>query len=505
MGSCWPLLVAAAAAAAAATAAAPAASEPPASLVAAASAITVLNEKWLMHGAAGSWVGHGAGQGRRDLCSATHLNQSCTCNGHQADWVRANIVEALCNYQIYTNTSEFDALIDSAWPARGFDINAAAPFHCNPDTPPAMQHGDPGWPYYDDILWWALAMLRAAEMFAARGSDADNARSTALVQRSAMVFKHVAAAAWDGSASACGGGIWWSTRRHYKNAIANELFLVAAAKLGERSWAEAAFGWFNRSGMINKNHLVNDGLSSNCSNNGRTTFTYNQGVILGGLSSLHRLRGGSDGGALLRLGEQIIDAVLGRLVDTRGVLVEALCGDGAMFKGIFVRYLRYFLDAHRDELRPGKSARYAQFLRAQSTSVWHWAQSSEGTFGAWWGGKSGFHSATVNLQSAAIDALTAAEPSSPLIGAHDEGRAQHEPPCGGGGGGGESFPRVDWVAVPKALRARRVNRWPSSAGALHLSEPRRGACVRADPELAQLLHRSPGVVALPLRPLRVQR
>jgi hypothetical protein len=29
---------------------------------------------------------------------------------------------------------------------------------------------------------------------------------------------------------------------------------------------------------------------------------------------------------------------------------------------------------------------------------------------------------------------------------------------GGGGGGGESFPRVDWVAVPKALRARRVNR-----------------------------------------------
>jgi hypothetical protein len=41
--------------------------------------------------------------------------------------------------------------------------------------------------------------------------------------------------------------------------------------------------------------------------------------------------------------------------------------------------------------------------------------------------------------------------------------------CGGGGrgrgaavgrpgGGGECFPRVDWVAVPKALRARRVNR-----------------------------------------------
>eukprot|EP01047_Picozoa_sp_COSAG01_P074599 COSAG01_NODE_12514_length_1727_cov_0.941646_1_plen_44_part_10 len=29
---------------------------------------------------------------------------------------------------------------------------------------------------------------------------------------------------------------------------------------------------------------------------------------------------------------------------------------------------------------------------------------------------------------------------------------------GGGGGKGESFFRVDWVAVPEALRARRVNR-----------------------------------------------
>jgi hypothetical protein len=30
--------------------------------------------------------------------------------------------------------------------------------------------------------------------------------------------------------------------------------------------------------------------------------------------------------------------------------------------------------------------------------------------------------------------------------------------AGGGGGGGESFPRVYWVAVPEASRARRVNR-----------------------------------------------
>ena len=46
----------------------------------------------------------------------------------------------------------------------------------------------------------------------------------------------------------------------------------------------------------------------------------------------------------------------------------------------------------------------------------------------------------------------------------------HTEPCGGGGGGGgrgggESSLRVHWVAVPKALRARRVNRCHRVGGA----------------------------------------
>ena len=37
--------------------------------------------------------------------------------------------------------------------------------------------------------------------------------------------------------------------------------------------------------------LVNDGLTAGCANNGGTTWTYNQGVILGGLAALHELTG----------------------------------------------------------------------------------------------------------------------------------------------------------------------------------------------------------------------
>eukprot|EP01049_Picozoa_sp_SAG25_P013213 SAG25_NODE_1985_length_2059_cov_2.356633_1_plen_144_part_00 len=42
---------------------------------------------------------------------------------------------------------------------------------------------------------------------------------------------------------------------------------------------------------------------------------------------------------------------------------------------------------------------------------------------------------------------------------------------GGGGGGGVSFVRVHWDAVPKALRARRVNRRPLIASDAVLCAP----------------------------------
>jgi hypothetical protein len=60
----------------------------------------------------------------------------------------------------------------------------------------------------------------------------------------------------------------------------------------------------------------------------------------------------------------------------------------------------------------------------------------------------------------ASSSAAAAAAASPLAGGGTQGMAgaaMAQGP-GGGGGGGESVLRVHWVAVPKVLRARRVNR-----------------------------------------------
>jgi hypothetical protein len=321
-----------------------AAAPPPVKFMAAAgSAIQVLQRHFYMR-SPGSWIGHGPGNGtgRYDLCTS-NASQSCKCNGYQGNWVRANTVEALANYQLLSGDQQFDQVIEASWPQQGFEINSAAPFDCDPNAKgdgQAMNHGDPGWPYYDDILWWALASLRAADMYTQRGEAALADASTA---RSEKIFEHVAERAWNASAAACGGGIWWSTQRSYKNAIANELFFATAAKLGKRSWAQKAWDWFEQSGMINNQSLINDGLGSDCRNNHATTYTYNQGVILGGLSQLHAMT--RNASLLIQAGE-IIDAVLEHLTDENGVLTEVDCGDGSLFKGIFVRYVAAVLIAH---------------------------------------------------------------------------------------------------------------------------------------------------------------
>lgn len=268
------------------------------------------------------------------------------------------------------------------------------------NTLSAAQKKFPGFinEYYDDEGWWALAWIDAYQ----------HTHDPRYLEAAEFIFRDMTYG-WDNT---CSGGIWWSKDRKYKNAIANELFLSVAAELGNvttdaqqrteyLTWARKEWAWFSNSGMINEKHLVNDGLNNRCENNGRATFTYNQGVILGGLAALSKLDHSS---SLLFRANQIAQAAVSTLTDAHGILHEPCepnCGeDGTQFKGIFVRNLRVL-----DETDP-RSAPYGHFIQANADSIWSQVHPPDYHLGEIWAPP--FGGSNASTQSSALDTLVAA-------------------------------------------------------------------------------------------------
>jgi predicted alpha-1,6-mannanase (GH76 family) len=264
--------------------------------------------------------------------------------------------------------------------------------------------------FFDDNGWWALAWVEARDLTG----------ESRYLEAAKTIFAHNVSG-WD---DACRGGLWWNEDRKYKNAITNELFLTLAARLHQRTrglrgqgdqeyreWALRSWEWLHGSGMIGPSGLVNDGLTAACANNGGPTWTYNQGVILGGLCAMHEITGDV---AYLRQGESIADAALATLTSPQGILAEpdelsgstgsALDGDQTQFKGIFVRNLHDF--SCSPGLSDGKSAEYRAFILANADSLWKNARNKRQQFGARWGGP--FDKADASRQTSALEALTAA-------------------------------------------------------------------------------------------------
>ena len=274
-------------------------------------------------------------------------------------------------------------------------------------------------PWYDDEGWWALTWVKAYDLT----NIAD------YLTMAQAIFDDIANG-WDDST--CNGGVWWQKPNHYKSAIANELFFMLAARLYLRTttatylqWVQKAAQWFLGCGLINAQTLINDGLGGNCQNNGQTTWTYNQGVILGALVDSFKCASTSTGGSLLGTdgsdylarAQSIADAAITQLVDQQGILAEPCeahgnCdGNQSLFKGIFMRNLAYLYQTlNENASATGMYDHYQQFIVKNADSLWANNRTSDYKFGLRWSGP--VDSADASRQTSALHCFNAATPFS---------------------------------------------------------------------------------------------
>jgi predicted alpha-1,6-mannanase (GH76 family) len=302
-------------------------------------------------------------------------------------WQSGNALQALLDYMIATRSKKYQWVLENTvekqrqplpwWPEGGGEFRADST---------------------DDTGWWGLAMVRAYDL--TRDQDYLQLAET----DEAYIWSY-----WD---DFCGGGVWWDIpAKSYKNAISIELYLKLAASLHNRipgdtlylNRALQAWHWFENSGMINGEHLVNDGLQTqigSCANNGGTTWTYNQGVVLGGLTELYYATGDR---SLLDAAQQIATAVTtSPTLSPNGILTESCEATGSCeadrtaFKGIFVRNL-----AELDRALP--SHPYRAYLRTQADSAYSYARDSLDGYGVHWAGP--FDTSTIGRQESAVSLL----------------------------------------------------------------------------------------------------
>jgi len=288
-------------------------------------------------------------------------------------WTDANTLEDLHNLMLATGTDDFSTVADTSFIGR-------SALNSNTYWPSILGGSN------DDAGWIVLALWKIADYKGSRGQD-----NSAYLNSASKIYD-IIAGQWDNT---CGGGVWWSTAHTYKNAITNELFLLLSSsgylRFRRQNYLDNAiktWNWLKNTGMRNSDNLWNDGLNTNgCTNNGQTTWTYNQGVIASGLAGLFAATGDT---SLLTQAELTLDATIAHL-STNYILREScddavrggpVCNqDQQIFKGIWTKHLQFYLDMAND---PARTAKYSSWLGSQSSAVFHYGTNANGDVGSVW-------------------------------------------------------------------------------------------------------------------------
>lgn len=129
-------------------------------------------------------------------------------------------------------------------------------------------------------------------------------------------------------------------------------------------------------------------------------WSYNQGVVLGGLVELNRV---APNDTYLETAHRIAQAAIRKLSDANMVIhdvCEPNCApDATQFKGIFIRNLQMLHQVSPKDV-------YKNVIEACANSIWAYDRNDQDQLGVNWAGP--FSLADASTHSSALDALVAA-------------------------------------------------------------------------------------------------
>eukprot|EP00877_Chromochloris_zofingiensis_P009608 jgi/Chrzof1/4900/Cz15g03190.t1 len=304
-------------------------------------------------------------------------------------WNTAGIIETLIDYQTLTGTKTYKAYVDNT-----FEKNKNGKFFGK---------------YYDDEGWWVITWAKAYLW----------TKDTKYLNMAKAVYKSLTSG-WDGST--CGGGVYWAKFSKYKSTISLELHVRGGMLLyqatGDRSYfnlAKRSWDWLDASGLIQADGRVQDGMKGGVGENcvkETAVYSYNQGVILGGLVGLYEA---TKDAKYLQKAEKIADAAI-LFLSPNGILAEPCepksCDDNsAHFKGIYMRYLYQLTSAlsRAKNYKSGRISAYRQFIERQAYSIWWNARdTSTNQLGVMWSGPYVRASTMAIVQASAMDVINGA-------------------------------------------------------------------------------------------------
>src|SRR5690606_5791741 len=231
-------------------------------------------------------------------------------------------------------------------------------------------------PFYDDMQWIALTMLRMYEV-----TDQQKYLNTVLFLWEDIID------GWEES-FADGGISWVKYQRYSKNACSNGPASLLATRLYQLTQEQEYLDWAIKIYEWQKNTLYNrstgavyDNIDGNTGQVNTVTLTYNQGTFLGTAVNLYLITGER---LYLNDAQKIANFTVSKCIDAAtNLLRNEGIGDNALFKVIFVRYFLYLLDVH--ELDQAYRNKFENFLNHNVTELWFKGRNIQGNlFGPAW-------------------------------------------------------------------------------------------------------------------------